>query len=77
VTTEPPLIPADSPEGQKLNALYVLMRDIRGALIDQAIWLDVLVTDMLSTFFCPDEERRALLSSDVLTGRDATFSGRL
>jgi hypothetical protein len=53
------------------------MREIRGTFIDQTIWLDVLVTDILATFFCPDKERRALLSSDVLTGRDATFSGRL
>jgi hypothetical protein len=77
MAADPPFIPPDSPEGQKLNALNILMREVRGTLIDQAIWLDVVVTDILATFFCPDRERRALLSSDVLTGRDATFSGRL
>jgi hypothetical protein len=77
VTTEPPLIPPESPKGQKLNALFALMRDIRGTFIDQAIWIDLLTTDILGAFFCPDDERRSLLSSDVLTGRDATFSGRL
>jgi hypothetical protein len=62
-------ISADSPEGQKLNALYAIVREIRRTFIDQAIWLDVLVTDILASFFCTDTERRALLSSDVLTGR--------
>jgi hypothetical protein len=75
--TEPRLVPPESPEVQKLNALFALMREIRGAFIDQAIWIDLLTTDILATFFCPNDERRSLLSSDVLTGRDATFSGRL
>jgi hypothetical protein len=60
-----------------LNALYALVREIRGASIDQTIWLDLLVTDILANFFCSDKERRAVVSSEVLTGRDATFSGRL
>lgn len=74
---KPDYIPADSPEAQQLNALYAIVRDIRGTFIDQAIWLEVLATDILASFFCTDKQRRALLSSDVLTGRDATFSGRL
>ncbi|HVZ87365.1 MAG TPA: hypothetical protein VHG72_10380 [Polyangia bacterium] len=69
-------IPASSAVGQKLNVLYELTKSIRGALIDQAIWADVLVTDILAEFFVPDQKRRMLLLSDVLTGRDATFSGR-
>ena len=75
--SDPSYLSADSLKAQELNALHVLMREIRGTSIDQAIWLDVLVTDILASFFCADTERRALLSSDVLTGRDATFSGRV
>ena len=71
------VLPVDSPAAQKLDALHALMREIRGTSIDQAIWIDVFVTDMLASFFCADKERRALLSSDVLAGRDASFSGRL
>lgn len=75
--SDPSYLSTNSPEAEKLNALHALMREIRGTSIDQAIWLDVVVTDILASFFCADTERRALLSSDVLTGRDATFSGRV
>jgi len=70
-------IPASSVLGQKLNALHEMMKSIRGTIIDQAIWADVIVTDILAEFFAPDRKRRMLLLSDVLTGRDATFSGRV
>lgn len=71
------VIPADSDEGRKLNQLHELVRNIRGACIDQAIWIDVLVTDILAQYFCPSKEKRPLLISQVLTGRDSSFSGRL
>ena len=72
-----PTLSPDDPKSQRLDALHAMMREIRGTSIDQAIWIDVLVTDMLASFFCSDKERRALLSSEVLSGRDSSFSGRL
>ena len=77
MTSDLVTLSADHPKAKGLNALHSMMSQIRGTSIDQAIWIDVLVTDMLANFFCVDKERRALLSSEVLSGRDSTFSGRL
>jgi hypothetical protein len=45
--------------------------------MEQAIWLDVLVTDILAQYFAPHEDRRKLLSSEVLAGPHLSFSGRI
>jgi hypothetical protein len=74
---EPKILPPDAPEVERLNALFAIARDIRGNFIDQAIWIDVLITDILAQYFVPDEGKRRLLSSDVLAGPDASFSGRI
>jgi hypothetical protein len=58
-----------------LNPLHAIARDIRGNFIDQAIWIDVLITDILAQYFVPDEGKRRLLSSEVLARSDASFSG--
>jgi len=70
-------IPASSPDAEPLNRLHRLVLEMRGAFVDQTIWIDVLVTDLLAHYFSPDPVRRSLLHSEVLTGRDASFNGRL
>jgi hypothetical protein len=72
-----PFIPANSPEAAALNHIYALSQQIRGVFMDQTIWLDVMITDILASYFVTDPKKRALLSSDVLSGPDQTFSGRI
>src|SRR5690348_5108176 len=73
----PEIIPANSPQGQQLNRLHELAKHVRGAFMDQAIWIDVIVTDILAEYFAPDAAKRMLLSSDVIAGPDSSFSSRI
>ena len=57
--------------------MFEFSRNLRGAFIDQAIWIDVILTDILARYFVSDKDKRMLFNSDVLTGRDSTFSGRI
>jgi hypothetical protein len=75
--SEPKIVPPGPPEIGQLNVLHALARDLRGNFIDQAIWIDVLITDILSQYFAPEEGKRGLLTSDVLAGPDVSFSGRI
>jgi hypothetical protein len=75
--TPPGLIPASTPEGQQLTRLYELTKHIRGAFMDQAIMIDVIVTAILARYFAPDADKRMLLSSDVIAGPDSSFSSRI
>ena len=70
-------IPVNSPEGQRLNQLFELAKHIRGGFMDQSIWIDTILTDILATHFCPDPIKRGLLSSDVIAGPDSAFSSRI
>jgi hypothetical protein len=45
--------------------------------MDQAIWIDVIVTDILAQYFAPDPVKRRLLSSNVIAGPDSSFSSRI
>jgi hypothetical protein len=77
MTEIPGSIGANTPDGQRLNHLYELAKHVRGAFMDQAIWIDVIVTDILAQYFAPDTNKRMLLSSDVIAGPDASFSSRI
>ena len=71
------MIRADTPEGIQLGKLYALAQQFRGSFMEQAIWIDVIITDILAQYFVPNEDKRMLLSSDVLAGPDISFSGRI
>lgn len=45
--------------------------------MEQAIWVDHLLSDMLAHYFCEEKEKRALLFSEVITGVDFRFSTRI
>ncbi len=42
--------------------------------MDQAIWIDVLIVDILAQYFCGDADRRAILSGEVLGGASSSFN---
>jgi hypothetical protein len=77
MANEPRLIPADTLEGLRLRQMYDLARDVRGSFMEQAIWIDVVVTDILAQYFAPDKDKRMLLSSDVLAGPNSSFGDRI
>jgi hypothetical protein len=73
----PGFIPANTPEGEQLNRIFELAKHVRGAFMDQAIWIDVIVTDILAQYFVADTGKRMLLTSDVIAGPDSSFSSRI
>jgi hypothetical protein len=77
MSDRPQSIDANSPEATYLNKLHASAFNLRGGFIDQAIWIDLVVTDILARYFVPDVAKRALLASEVITGPDSSFSGRI
>lgn len=65
-------IPGDSPEGVALGKVHALATRIRGDFMGQAIAIDILIADILANYFTPNNERRMLLQSEVLS--TSTFS---
>ena len=57
-----PIIPPDAPQAANLNQVYTLAKGLRGAFIDQAIWIDVVITDILARYFVPDHDKRMLFT---------------
>jgi hypothetical protein len=74
---QPAIIRLDTPEGTQLGRLYNLAQQMRGSFMEQAIWIDVILTDILARYFAPDESKRMFLSSEVLAGPYVSFSGRI
>jgi hypothetical protein len=50
---------------EQLKRLYTLSFDIRGKFLDQTIWIEVLISDILSRFFSHEEPRQILFFSLV------------
>jgi len=61
----------------KLTALFKLAQEIRGPFLEQAIFVEKLIEDIIAQHFCPDEGRRDLFLSLVINGTDLTFSNKI
>lgn len=61
------IIKRNSEEGKQLQQLYQLAKEIRGPYLDQAITIELLVGDIISQHFCPEEDRRNLFFSLVIS----------
>ena len=72
----PESIPFDSPEAEGLNANYTVSSRMRGIFIDQAIGIDLLITDIISQYFVAEKSKRSLFFSDVVSGPDSSFRDR-
>lgn len=59
--------PPDSPLGRRLQMLYDLAAQFRGPILDQLVFIDIGLTDYLSTYFAPEEDRRSALADDLIT----------
>ena len=51
-------IPANSPEAEHLGRVYEWSVRIRGAFMDQTIWLDTIITGLLVLYFTEDEKKQ-------------------
>ena len=60
----------------QLKHLYGLAQEIRGPILEQAIAIELLVTDIISRHFCPDDARGLELFSLVLSCTDLTFRSK-
>jgi hypothetical protein len=69
-------IPVNAPEAEHLGRVYEWSVRIRGAFMDQTIWLDTIITGILVIYFTDDAKKQSVLG-EALTGRDFSFSARL
>lgn len=69
--------PAHVETAEHLKRYYGLARDIRGNFIEQTIWIDHVLSELLADYFCEDAKKRALLFSEVISGVDSRFSSRI
>ena len=51
---------------KELQESHEIMRNGRGAFIDQMCWIDWITSEILTLFFVQDEERRKLFRSDLV-----------
>ena len=72
-----PVTPRDPNSESQLDRLNRLAIDIRGSILDQAIWIEALIDDIVAWHFCPQEAKRNLLFSLVLKGTELTFSDKI
>jgi len=60
---------------EQINRVYNLSKEIRGRFLDQAIPIEMLIDDIISWHFCPEETRRSLFFS--LMAPELTFSTKI
>jgi hypothetical protein len=61
-------IAADSRKGKAYGLVYEMATQIRGPILDHAISIDLLITEFLTLYFCPKDDRRRLPQSEVFSG---------
>jgi len=62
---------------RQLTRLWKQARDVRGLFLEQAIFIENLIGDIISWHFCPDEDRRNLFFSLIINNPDFTFSSKI
>jgi hypothetical protein len=59
---------------RELKAVSDLSAEIRGRFLDLAIWVEVILCDIIARHFCPDEDRYSLFYSLIMNDPGLTFS---
>jgi len=65
---------------EQLKRLYKRSQEIRGSILDQAIWIERIIEDIIAYEFFPDEgeqDKRMKMISFILNIRDLTFSSKV
>lgn len=60
---------------EQLNRVFNLSKEIRGSFLDQAIPIEMLIDDIISHHFCPEEARRIFFFS--ITTPEISFSNKI
>ena len=60
------IIDGKSELGRQLKQLDELAKDIRGSILEQAIWIERLIENIISWHFCPEEDKRYQFFSFVI-----------
>ena len=71
------IIDGKSELGRQLKQLDELAKDIRGSILEQAIWIERLIENIIAWHFCPEEDKRYQFFSLVINGTDITFSSKI
>jgi len=48
------------------HQLHEFANEIRGKFLTNATWIEILLSDILASYFCTSEKRRALFFSEVI-----------
>ncbi|GAH13880.1 unnamed protein product, partial [marine sediment metagenome] len=62
-------------KSQQIDHLYDVSKEIRGRFLDQAIPIEMLIDDIISWHFCPEDTRQSLFFS--LVSPKLTFSNKI
>jgi len=58
--------PTNTPEDfQHAHDLKVFAIRLRGEFLNETAWFEILLTDVIANYFCPDESRRKFFFSEV------------
>jgi len=63
--------------GRQLMRVFEQAKDVRGRFLEQAIFIENLIGDIISWHFCPEEDRRHLLFSLIINDVNFTFSSKI
>ncbi len=69
--------PTDTALEGHLRKYYNLVRDMRGSFLEQSIWIDHILSELLAEYFCDNDKIRPLFFSEVIGGADFRFSSRI
>jgi hypothetical protein len=61
----------------RLQKLHDTATSIRGVFLEQAIWIELLISDIIMRHFCPDQQQYRLLHSLVFSRAEVTFSMKI
>ena len=73
----PPLVTLNEAQRENLRSIAELAARLRGYFISRTVWLDMLVSDIIASYFCQRERRRDLFFSEIVNGGDITFSKKI
>ena len=62
---------------RQLMRVFEQAKNVRGLFLEQAIFIENLIGDIIAGHFCPEENRRRLLFSLIINDRNFTFSSKI
>jgi hypothetical protein len=70
-------VPPGHPKQVKAAALFTLAQDIRGPIIEQAIYIDLVLTDIITYELCATAQDGGVMRSLILETGEITLSSKM